>query len=369
MINVFDKRTLAVCLIPLLAPLVPGPSAVGSTGVRDDRFLFEVEVFSGNGRTCLTCHSRETGTVSPLDAQRRFAINRQDPLFRHDGSDDGKGHGVQRILTEGTILVELPLPPNVSLADDPSARSVKVRRGIPSTLNTPALDPILMWDGREPNLTSQARNAIRGHAQSPSAISDADLQGIVRFQSSDPFFSSAALREYARGGAVPSLPLGATESEKRGRKFFEDIFDPQNLKLGSCAICHSGPMLNRTNQFFPVPPVGGRFQAVGVSEFNEAKNPVRSFVFKQDGIEMKVLSPDPGRALISGRVEDVNVFKIPSLWGVRRTAPYFHDNSARTLEELAAHYAKLFEVLIPGNPVILTPQDQADIVAYLKLLE
>jgi cytochrome c peroxidase len=163
--------------------------------------------------------------------------------------------------------------------------------------------------------------------------------------------------------------LGATESEKRGRKFFEDIFDPQNLKLGSCAICHSGPMLNRTNQFFPVPPVGGRFQAVGVSEFNEAKNPVRSFVFKQDGIERKVLSPDPGRALISGRVEDVNVFKIPSLWGVRRTAPYFHDNSARTLEELAAHYAKLFEVLIPGNPVILTPQDQADIVAYLKLLE
>ena len=51
--------------------------------------LFERETFGGNGRTCLTCHSRETGTVSPEDAQRRFLKDRHDPLFVHDGSDDG----------------------------------------------------------------------------------------------------------------------------------------------------------------------------------------------------------------------------------------------------------------------------------------
>src|SRR6185436_1085947 len=51
--------------------------------------LFERETFGGNGRTCLTCHSRKTGTVSPRDAQARFAANRNDPLFLHDGSDDG----------------------------------------------------------------------------------------------------------------------------------------------------------------------------------------------------------------------------------------------------------------------------------------
>jgi hypothetical protein len=33
---------------------------------------------------------------------------------------------------------------------------VTVRRGVPSTLNTPALDPVLMWDGRQPNLEAQA---------------------------------------------------------------------------------------------------------------------------------------------------------------------------------------------------------------------
>ena len=36
------------------------------------------------------------------------------------------------------------------------------------------------------------------------------------------------------------------------------------------------------------------------------------------------------------------MFKIPSLWGVKQTAPYFHDNSAKTLEELAAFLRDLF---------------------------
>src|SRR5262245_779937 len=49
--------------------------------------LFEEETFGGNGRTCLTCHSRKTGTVSPRDAQKRFQANANDPLFLHDGSD------------------------------------------------------------------------------------------------------------------------------------------------------------------------------------------------------------------------------------------------------------------------------------------
>ena len=90
----------------------------------DGKRLFEQETFGGNGRTCLTCHSRDTGTVSPEDAQRRFARNPRDPLFLHDGSDDGKGNGVTRMLSEATFLVEIPLPPNVSLTDDPKARSV-----------------------------------------------------------------------------------------------------------------------------------------------------------------------------------------------------------------------------------------------------
>jgi cytochrome c peroxidase len=68
--------------------------------------------------------------------------------------------------------------------------------------------------------------------------------------------------------------------------------------------------------------------------------------------------------------------RISPLWGIRRTAPYFHDNSAKTLEAVAAHYALFFSIITdPDGPgpapplVFLTPQDQADIVAYMKLLD
>ena len=73
--------------------------------------------------------------------------------------------------------------------------------------------------------------------------------------------------------------------------------------------------------------------------------------------------------------DNVNAFKISTLWGVDRTAPYFHDNSAKTLEDVAVHYARFFEIATdfdgPGGapPVIrLSTQDLADMVAFMKLL-
>jgi len=359
-----------------------GSVAVAQGAEQDRRMpegqrLFEQETFGGNGRTCLTCHSRETGTVAPADAAERFLADPDDPLFLFDGSDDGQGHGVSRILADATILVEIPLPANVRLADDPGARSVVLRRGIPSTLNTPALDPILMLDGRQPRLESQAASAIAGHAQAALAPSAAQLASIAEFERSAGFFSSEELEEFAAGGDAPGLPEGCTPAEKRGRRFFEDLPGGADGKGGLCAACHSGPLLNQTNQFLPVPvPVGTRFIGVLVSELNEAANPVREFIFNNgDGTETSVSSPDPGRGLITGAAGDANAFKISSLRGISKTAPYFHDNSAQTLEEVAAHYKKFFAIVTaPGGPgpaepaILLTPEEEADIVAYLKLL-
>ncbi len=343
-------------------------------------FLFDHETFGGNGRTCLTCHSQKTGTVSPEDAQARFAADPKDPLFVHDGSDDGLGNGVSRMLADATVLVEIPLPLNVSLADDPEARTVTLRRGIPSTLNTPALDPVLMLDGREPDLKTQALNAIRAHFQNTEEPSDNDLQDIAEFQQTSRFFSSKALKKFASGGAPPQLPEGRTASEKRGRLFFEDVpFTSPAQKAGICAACHSGPMLNESSVNFPLLPPGTRFQNILVSFFNAAGNPVRRFIFRNpDGMTTEIESPDPGRALITGdsrdlRFDNVDAFKILSLWGVRHTAPYFHDNSAKSLEDVVAHYARFFALVTTppggGDPaIVLTEQDQADIVAYMKLL-
>ena len=89
-------------------------------------------------------------------------------------------------------------------------------------------------------------------------------------------------------------------------------------------------------------------------------------------------STDPGRALTSGDFRgfpfgDLGEFKIPSLRNIRKTAPYFHNNGAKTLEDVLRHYTLFFiiatPVVFPGAaPTVLTEQDQADIIAFLKLL-
>ncbi|HEX6723525.1 MAG TPA: hypothetical protein VF107_18295 [Burkholderiaceae bacterium] len=334
--------------------------------------LFERETFDGNGRTCLTCHSRDSGTVSPHDAQRRFAADPSDPLFRADGSDDGQGNGATRMLRDATVLVRITLPDNVTIVGDPGARSVVLRRGIPSTLNTPALDDKLMLDGRQPNLLAQARGAIADHAQAQRDPGADELLQIAAFQHTPQFFSSLTMLKFAYIGTKPKLPAGRTESEKRGRRFFIDAAPSGDLKTGLCAGCHSGDMLNETNEFIPAPPFarGGRFQSVGVSEFNQAGNPVLQWRFQNpDGTVTEFASPDPGRALITGDARDAqakNAFKIPSLWGAARTAPYFHDNSAQTLDDVARHYALFFGAI---SPIQLSEQDQRDMVAYMKLLK
>ena len=366
------------------AVLVYGQGSVAGSGQElQGKRLFEQELFGGNGRTCQTCHSQDTGTVSPADAQKRFKEFAADPLFRHDGSDDGLGNGVSRMLSNATILMTIPLPANVQLADDPAARSVVLRRGIPTTLNTPAFDPVLMLDGRQPTLEAQAAGAIHDHAQGVAPLL-ADLQAIAAFEKTKDFFSSPEVRRFVlERGAAPELPPGRTQSEKRGRVFFVDVPPDisQGLRPGLCAHCHSGPLLNQTNRFakdfigLPI-PAGQRFISVGVSEFNKANNPVREFIFNPGTLnEQHLFSPDPGRALITGIdpandpvLANTNAFKISALRGIKQTAPYFHDNSAKTLEDVAAHYALFFNV-VTGGLINLTAQDQQDIVAYLKLLE
>ena len=76
-----------------------------------------------------------------------------------------------------------------------------------------------------------------------------------------------------------------------------------------------------------------------------------------------------------GSFDHLNAFNIPQLRGIRNTAPYFHDNSARTLEDVVEHYRKFFLIVTdvdgpgPLEPlIVLTEQDKADIVAFMKLL-
>ena len=43
--------------------------------------------------------------------------------------------------------------------------------------------------------------------------------------------------------------------------------------------------------------------------------------------------PDPGRFKVTNKPEDTGAFKTPTLRDIAKSAPYFHDGSAKTLEE------------------------------------
>jgi cytochrome c peroxidase len=369
--------------------------AGSAAGISNGQRLFDHETFGGNGRTCSSCHSGNDGTIDPQEVAERLAMNPSDPLFLHDGLDDFVG-GTSRIAAHATILIERELPQGVVMLDDPSATSVVVARGVPSTVNTPALDAALMYDMRDLDLLVQASGAIERHAQAALPPMAEQVAAIAEFQQTDKrFFSSKALKSFAEGGAPPTLPLGHTASEKRGREFFVDAPWNPPSKKGACALCHSGPMLNTANEFTTIPtgaPPGWRAFDIGVSSRNLMNHPVRTFAVTDPcNTTMVVRSPDPGIMITD--VYNIpmlaqflppkntcilhpgffaNMFKTPQLHGVRHSAPYFHDNSAKTLEDVLEQYVFMFTsnlgFPITDSNILLTEQDIRDIIAFLRLL-
>jgi len=89
--------------------------------------------------------------------------------------------------------------------------------------------------------------------------------------------------------------------------------------------------------------------------------------------------------LLTGQPADLGVFDTVQLRGIGRTAPYFHNNSAATLEEVLDHYDAFFRRVTrlnppPNLPPILssdglvvdrgfvTADERAALLAYLRKL-
>ena len=344
--------------------------------------LFELETFGGNGRTCRTCHSEENGTLTPQQVEALFDSDPNAPLFRSIDSDDGEGDSYTRLRENATIRVTLPIAPNVRLKDEPTQTTFTVHRGIPTTTDISLTDQVLMYDGRDPDLESQVFAAVTAHYEAKTQPSPADAAAIVAFEGTDDFFSSAATRSFAHGGPAPGLPQGETDAQRRGRKFFEPG--------GQCTVCHDGPMLNATDAGNKIFGAGSRYESnlVGANaeqvglvggDFRNTVNVERVWVIDadrdgfdgDDDIEAKL--PDLGRALITGNRDDVTLFKIPTLRGIKHTPPYFHDGSAKTLEDVVDHYQQFINALgdicdKATGSCQLTDQDKRDVVEYLQLL-
>ena len=82
--------------------------------------------------------------------------------------------------------------------------------------------------------------------------------------------------------------------------------------------------------------------------------------------------PDLGRELVTEKPSDRGKFKVPSLRNVAVTAPYMHDGSLATLEDVVEHYARGGQghpnTDATIHPLELSAEEKADLVAFLRSL-
>ena len=159
---------------------------------------------------------------------------------------------------------------------------------------------------------------------------EADLEDLETLKEEDPELY-AQYEELKK--ASDEHPM--SESAKRGRAiFFSD--------KGACTACHVG------------------------ANFTDEK-------YHNLGVGMAAAEPDLGRFEVTKKEEDKGAFKTPTLRNVTLSAPYMHDGSLQTLEQVVEWYDK------GGHPnphlsdkmkkLNLTDQEKRDLVEFMKALE
>jgi cytochrome c peroxidase len=356
-----------------------------------------------NGRTCFTCHQPQDGwTVSAASAGARFQASAgDDPLFRLvDGATcptadistpAAKREAYKLLIEKGLIRIGLPLPPAPKLqfevtVDDPYGCTTNpatglvnpttgivsvYRRPLPAT-NLGFLTAI-MWDGREPNLASQAVDATLIHAQAQCVPTAGQQADIVAFESgvftAQIFDSNAGdlHADHATGGPVslsqqlanffvgkndpiadpqhftpnifdPYKPWLSAEAEyrksvARGEEVFNttpinitgvaglnDVLNLQNIS-GFCGTCHDTPDVGNHSVKAPLNIGVANAGGPGLSALDISGLPVFHLHCTQGSSAGKIFDvTDPGRALITGNCADIGKVKGPILRGLAARA-------------------------------------------------
>lgn len=265
-----------------------------------------------------------------------------------------------RLSRDGNMACATCHSPLLGWSDGlPTAKGFKSQvlgRASPTVINT-AYNKLQMWDGRKASLEDQAIGPMVADVEM-----NADLGAIFKWLNTSPGYRSAfgkaypgeAIDEKTFAKAIASFERtvlskdspfdrwlrGDTKAlsaqQVRGFRLFQD------KDKGNCAVCHEAP--NFTDD---------GFHNVGLASYGKPQ-------------------PDMGRFLIRPVPAGKGAFKTPTLRDIELTAPYFHDGSAKTLNDVMEHYAKGGEIQTDLSPNMkklnLTQQDKDDIVAFLMAL-
>jgi cytochrome c peroxidase len=250
-------------------------------------------------------------------------------------------------------------PRAVSHGVGPRAR----KRNAPSLLNVVAFPFPLDWDGRANTAEDQLRGVF-----ATSGDMGIDLGEAVTRVRRDRSYDDAFRRATGRGADVDGLLAALVAFERslvddasrfdrfymRGESSALSAAEKRGWQLfqrSGCAGCH-----------VPMPEPGGS----GLIVFGENR-------FHNLGIGYENgRTRDVGRYAVTHAPSDLGAFKTPSLRNVALTAPYMHDGSLATLDDVVAFYSRggiknprLDQVMVPRN---LRSEDQRDLVAFLGAL-
>ena len=100
---------------------------------------------------------------------------------------------------------------------------------------------------------------------------------------------------------------------------------------------------------------------IGVADASRRTPDLPLYTLRHRATGETVQTTDPGRAMVTGKWNDIGKFKGPVLRALAARPPYFHDGSAATLEEVVEVYDTRFHL---G----LSAQEKADLTAFLRSL-
>jgi len=295
------------------------------------RLLFFDSILSATRQVaCATCHHPQHG----------WADGRATSLGIH-----GIGIGPKRRLADGASF--LPMHRNA-----PTVLNAAFNGLVLDKPHHPAHAP-MFWDNRVASLEAQVFGPIRAREEMRGeSLAEADaVPEMVRRLQAIPEYArrfegeitaekvSQAIAAYERTLITPDTAFdrftrgdksAMTETQQRGMEAFQ---------RAGCALCHNGPMFSDF-----------KLHAIGVTDATTSRRE----------------------------------FRTPTLRELRHTAPYMHNGSVRTLEEVMLFYDRLMDhaaetldggddaSLPPLDPLLrrlnLLPEDHEAILAFLEAL-
>jgi cytochrome c peroxidase len=284
-----------------------------------------------------------------------------DPLLSGNGKRAcASCHQPEKAFTDGLTK---------SLAFEPSER---VTRNAPTILNV-CLQTAFFDDSREPSLERQITAVVTNpkelNADFPTILSrlKQSKEYVKLFQTAFPDDSISArcitisIADYER--SLVSFNSNFDQYIKGDKsKLTRSQVNGFNLFMGKakCGSCHFAPLFNGV-----VPPFYNKsdFEVIGALQTNDFKNPQ--------------LDADEGIGAVNKTPHQKFGFKVPGLRNIQLTAPYMHNGSMKTLEEVLIFYnnggasgmgIKLPNQTLSADTLGLSKGQMKDVVHFLESL-